>query len=181
MDPKARLLENYLVAAARLGDRRALGQLVNLRGPRLFAHAYRLLGDREEARDVVQEAWIDIARGLKGLREEAAFPAWATRIVSRKVARLIKGKIATREAMQELAAEDTEPLADLPEQALKAASVRAAIAGLPAEQSATIALFYLEDMSVAEVAIALDIPPGTVKTRLMHARRKLRETLKGEV
>ena len=55
-----------------------------------------------------------------------------------------------------------------------------AIAALPPDQQAAVALFYLEEMSVAEVAVALDVPAGTVKTRLMHARRSLRETLQGE-
>jgi RNA polymerase sigma-70 factor (ECF subfamily) len=59
-------------------------------------------------------------------------------------------------------------------------AVRRAIRTLPAEQQAAIALFYLEDMSIAEVAVALDVPAGTVKTRLMHARRKLRDALEGE-
>ena len=58
--------------------------------------------------------------------------------------------------------------------------MRRAIRTLPPEQQAAIALFYLEDMSVAEVAVALDVPAGTVKTRLMHARRKLRGALEGE-
>ena len=51
--------------------------------------------------------------------------------------------------------------------------LRTAIAELPPEQRSAIALFYFEEMSVAEVAVALDVPAGTVKTRLMHARRKL--------
>ena len=175
---KARALETYLVASVRLGDRQAVAQLVLLRGPRLYSHAMRLLGQADEARDVVQEAWIDILRGLKGLREEAAFPAWATRIVSRKAARLIARKQADRQTTAALAAEPAPP-AQPNAQDLEAHDlVRLAITGLPAGQSAAIALFYLEDMSVAEVATALDIPPGTVKTRLMHARRKLRETLK---
>ena len=55
--------------------------------------------------------------------------------------------------------------------------MRAAIAALPPAQAATVALFYLEDLSVAEVATALDVPVGTVKTRLMHARTKLRALL----
>jgi RNA polymerase sigma factor (sigma-70 family) len=51
---------------------------------------------------------------------------------------------------------------------------------LPPEQRSALALFHLEEMSVAEVAVALDVPLGTVKTRLLHARRKLREALEGE-
>ena len=55
-----------------------------------------------------------------------------------------------------------------------------AIQSLPHDQRATIALFYLEELSVAEVAVALDVPAGTVKTRLMHARHKLRAIIEGE-
>ena len=60
------------------------------------------------------------------------------------------------------------------------AVLQSAIRMLPAEQQAAIALFYLEEMSVAEVAVALDVPAGTVKTRLMHARRKLRGAFEGD-
>ena len=74
-------------------------------------------------------------------------------------------------------------LAEVPEEqpaagdGIDRASLRKAIAALPPDQKSAIALFYLEEMSVAEVAVALNVPAGTVKTRLMHARRKLREAL----
>lgn len=58
--------------------------------------------------------------------------------------------------------------------------VARAVAELPPDQRAAVALFYLEDLRVAEIAAALDVPAGTVKTRLMHARRKLRAALEGE-
>ena len=51
------------------------------------------------------------------------------------------------------------------------------MARLPSEQKSALGLFYLDEMSVAEIAVALDVPPGTVKTRLMHARRKLRRQI----
>jgi len=57
------------------------------------------------------------------------------------------------------------------------ASLSAALATLPAEQRAAVALFYLEDLSVADMAVALGVPAGTVKTRLMAAREKLRLAL----
>ena len=54
-----------------------------------------------------------------------------------------------------------------------------AIAALPPQQRAAIALHYKEDLSIAEIAAVLEVPTGTVKTRLMHARRKLRDALEG--
>lgn len=63
---------------------------------------------------------------------------------------------------------------------LDAETVRAAMAQLPPKQRAALGLFYLEGLRVAEIAIALDTAPGTIKTRLMHARRNLRAQLEGE-
>jgi RNA polymerase sigma-70 factor (ECF subfamily) len=180
MIDRRKALEGYLVASARLGDRRAQGQLVELFGPRLLSHATRLLGEREGARDVVQEAWMEILRGLHGLRDEAAFLPWALRIVSRRVAREISRRQKARRRDEALKAQPDEPPGGDPALTIDAGRVVAAIAALSPAQSATMALFYLEEMSVAEVATALDVPVGTVKTRLMHARAKLRDMLEGE-
>lgn len=177
---KEKALEGYLVAAARLGDRGALERLVALRSPRMMAHAVRLLGEVEGARDVVQEAWVEIMRGLGGLRDVRAFQPWALRIVSRRVARVIGGRVRERRLAAEYAQEAERVAEPMGEGAVDGARVRAALDALPREQAATVALFYLAEMSVAEVAMAMDVPVGTVKTRLMHARSKLRALLEGE-
>lgn len=177
MRQKERAFENYLVAAARTGDARALSQLAAFRGPRLVAHAARLLGDTEVARDMVQEAWIEIIRGLPRLRDDTAFLPWALRIVSRRVSREIARRQRGRKLAEAVAAETAPSLPVAGPEEAEAARVHAAIASLPPAQAATVALFYLEDLGVAEVATALDVPVGTVKTRLMHARSKLRALL----
>jgi RNA polymerase sigma-70 factor (ECF subfamily) len=171
-----RALDAYLAAAARTGDHKALALLFKRWNPRLTAHAWRLLGDREQAGDAVQEAWVEIVRGLVRLADTDAFAAWAYRITSRRCAKAINRAVRDRrtaEALQidEAAAAPQEP---------HTARLRQAIDALPLDQRAAIALFYLEDMSVAEVAVALAVPAGTVKTRLMHARHKLRAALEGD-
>ncbi len=175
---RERALMAYLAASARLGDRRAAGQLVALAAPRLAAHARRLLGEAEAARDVLQAAWEDIFRGLPALRDDRLFLAWALSIVSRRVSREIGRRQKERRLAADWAAEAEESVEALTGTADEAA-VRKALGALSPEQRATVALFYLEDMSVAEVAAATDVPPGTVKTRLMHARDKLRALLEG--
>ncbi|WP_298297523.1 RNA polymerase sigma factor [uncultured Litoreibacter sp.] len=180
MTRKSRSLEHYLVAAAQLGERPAMEQLVALRGPRLQVHATRLLGDPEEARDAVQDAWVAIFKGLSGLQDTQAFPAWATRIVTRRCAAVIKRKQGDRALSAALLAEREDAAPETGPDAVRAAHVRRAIASLPPDQAATVALFYLDDMGVAEVSVAMDVPVGTVKRRLMLARDKLRTTLKGE-
>ncbi|MFN3955494.1 MAG: RNA polymerase sigma factor [Pararhodobacter sp.] len=171
---KARALGAYHVAGARLGDAGDFAALVALFDARLRAHARRLCDDAETARDIAQEAWLTISRSLGALRDDHAFLAWALRITTRIAARDLGRRIRQREAVQgfgESLADDPVPEGD---------ALRAAIATLPAHQRAALALFYLEEMSVAEVAVALDIPSGTVKTRLMHARNRLRAQLEGQ-
>lgn len=177
-------LSAYLVAAARGGDQMAMSRLVDLHGGRLIAHATRLLGEPDGARDCVQDAWIEVLRGLNGLRDDTVFLPWALRIVTRRVSRDIKRRQRDRALSRELTVEmdvlgpesGPEPGSDTAD----ASAVRRALAHLSPDHQACIALFYLEDMRVAEVAIALDVPVGTVKTRLMHAREKLRAVLKGQ-
>lgn len=105
MTAKDRALDAWLVARARSGDQRAMAQLVALRGPRLLVHATRLLGEREAARDVVQEAWVEILRGLKGLRDGGVFLPWSLRFVSRRVAREIRRRQRGRRLAEAVRAE----------------------------------------------------------------------------
>lgn len=176
---KSRALDEYLVASARAGGRGGFEMLVKRWQPRLVAHAWRLLGgDREAVRDAVQEAWAEIVLGLHRLRDVRAFPAWAYRIVTRRCARQIGQAVRQRQLAADMVL-DEQVVPDLGAGADRD-RLRRAIRALPTDQRAAVALFYLEDLSIAEVAVALDVPAGTVKTRLMHARRKLRAALEGD-
>ncbi|WP_071795693.1 RNA polymerase sigma factor [Natronohydrobacter thiooxidans] len=170
---KLRALLALHVAGARMGRSRDFRALVELAGPRLFAHARRLADDADTARDLVQEAWAAITGSLPALRDDRAFLPWALAIVTRAAAREVARRVRARETAKELSRAADAPGADPPD-------LRAAIAELPAGQRAVLALFYLEGLTVAEVATALAIPPGTVKTRLMHARSRLRVLMTGE-
>ena len=177
----SRVLDEYLLAAIRAGDRKAFELLARRWQKKLLAHAWRLLGgDSEAARDAVQEGWVEIVRGLSRLRDDRAFPAWAYRIVSRRCARQIDAAIRQRKLAAEVEVEVEGSGEPSQEAGAEQHRLRRAIRALPAEQRAAIALFHFEEMSVAEVAVALDVPAGTVKTRLMHARRKLRDALGGD-
>lgn len=177
----SRVLDEYLVLAAGQGDRKAFEHLARRWDRRLVAHAWRLTGDRDVARDAAQAAWVQIARGLSSLKDEAAFPAWAYRIVSRRCARIIAGRVRDR-ALDLAVASEPEFASDTPDAGDPTGQRRlhVAIARLPAAQRAAIALFHFEELSIAEVAVALDVPAGTIKTRLMHARRTLRAALEGD-
>ena len=174
----SRVLDEYLLASIRAGDPKAFELLARRWQKKLLAHAWRLLGgDVEGARDAVQEGWVETVNGLARLRDDRAFPAWAFRIVSRRCARQIGAAVRERQLAADSAI--TEEVQQFPEAAADEDRLRAAVRALPTDQRAAIALFHFEDMSIAEVAVALDVPAGTVKTRMMHARRKLRVALEG--
>jgi RNA polymerase sigma factor (sigma-70 family) len=176
-----RRIDEYLVACARLGDRLAFGRLAARWQKKLLVHAWRLLRDEPMAQDAVQEAWVEIVRGLSSLQDTAAFPAWAYRIATRRCARTIGRVRRGRRLDAALAAEVEVEMAGAGNGvAGDVELVRREVRRLPAGQQAAVALFYLEELSVGEVAVALDVPVGTVKTRLMHARLKLREAIMGD-
>lgn len=179
---KERAFDAYLAASARLGDRKALGQLAERWHPKLLAHAWRLTGEGELAADVTQEAWMQIMQGISRLNDTDAFAAWAFQIVTRRCAHRIKRRQRHRAGNAALAREpDARPdevsgnenRADLD-------IIRTAMSELPSDQRAALGLFYLEGLRIAEIAVALNTAPGTIKTRLMHARNKLRAHLNGD-
>ncbi|RKR03954.1 RNA polymerase sigma factor [Maricaulis maris] len=180
---RKRVLSEFLIVSAHAGDRRALDRLCQLWHGDLLRHAARLIGEAEAARDIMQEAWCDILRGLRRLREPAAFPAWAYRIVARKCAAEIRGRQTDRRTADglraELAGAAIDGIADAERQADQGA-IRLAMADLPAEQHLALALYHQDGLSVAEIAVITDTAAGTVKTRLMHARRKLAAALNPE-
>ncbi|MEZ5888467.1 MAG: sigma-70 family RNA polymerase sigma factor [Paracoccaceae bacterium] len=177
-DPgKERLRDALDLAAWRGGERTAFADLVRRRSPRLYAHARRLTDDAETARDILQEAWAEIWRGIVGLRDDLAFLPWAYAITTRAAARALRRRQAGRALAADLAV--LAPRATPPVQT-EAAHVNGILARLPASDRALLALAVLDGLSVGELAQALHIPVGTVKSRLHTARTRLRALLEGE-
>lgn len=179
---KEKALDAYLAASARVGDRDALDKLAERWHRKLLAYSHRLTGEAELAADVAQDAWGEIIRGIAGLDDAAAFPAWAFRIVSRRCAKAISKRQRRRAGTAALSREDAPKGDDHfgHENRAELDIVSRAMNELSTDHRAALALFYVEGLRIAEIAVALEIAPGTVKTRLMHARNKLRAQLEGE-
>jgi RNA polymerase sigma-70 factor (ECF subfamily) len=176
--PTGRALDEYLVSLCQAGSREALDGLARRWTPRLLRYAARVLGgsdSAEAARDVVQETWIGVIRGLRGLRDPAQFPAWIYGIATRKCADAIRAN-TRRRRFDALAGDQSARLVESPT-AEQQIDVATAIRGLPPIHRAAVHLFYREELSVEEVASVLGIPAGTVKSRLHHARDALRRQL----
>jgi len=166
--------DELLVLQSQGGDEAALQALIGRWQPRLGRLASRLTGEREAARDVVQEAWLAIVRGLHRLEDPAQFRAWAYRIVRHKCVDWTRRRVTQRKATHAATARaDAAP----PRPSDEIARLRAAMARLPQEQRAILALRYVDDLSLDEIARVFGIPRGTVKSRLYHARQRLKNVL----
>jgi RNA polymerase sigma-70 factor (ECF subfamily) len=166
------VLDEYLVVQCQLGDSGAFRRLVERWHPRLLRRAHHLTQDDEAARDVAQEAWMAVVRGLSSLRDPAHFGAWALRIVANKsrdwVRREQARRSAARRAEVSVLQDAGTEVADVRQR------LRAGLDELAPNQRLVLKWFYLEERSVGEIADKLSVPAGTVKSRLFHARNALR-------
>lgn len=125
------------------------------------------LGHRDELDDLVQETFLRAWRGWDGFDGRASRSTWLVRIAIHAATDYLRRK------RPEANAAEVERAAAPPVDGVAKTAVRDALLALSTELRATVVLFYFEEMSVAEVAAVLDVPVGTVKSRLAAAREKL--------
>lgn len=175
------ILSELLVLRCRRGDAEAWRQLVRHFERRLLYYLRRLLNDERDAWDVLQQTWLEAFRNLKSLRDPRALRPWLYRISHRRAIthRRRGGKteqcgVAQPPELDQLpAARDVhdEWRIDTAEQ------IHHALGRLSLPHREVLTLFFLEEMPVEEIAQALDIPAGTVKSRLHYAKLELRQVL----
>jgi RNA polymerase sigma-70 factor (ECF subfamily) len=172
-----------LVDRARAGDVDAFATLVGGRQEAMTRLAYAIVGNRPDADDALQEALVAIWRGLPGLRDGDRFDAWADRILVNSCRLVLRrrGRRTIREVQPidgldgAVAARthDEDGVADRD-------AFRRAFDSLDVPARVLIVLHHLEDRTAAEIATVLEIPAGTVKSRLFTARRALEQALDRE-
>ena len=166
-----------LVLRCQQGDAGAFDELVGRWQERLWRHAWRLTGSRDAAWDAIQEAWITVCRDIRGLRDPAAFPSWAYRITSNRCHDWIRKESRQRRTDRAYAEQADRVENETRGARHRSADLEEALARLPGRDRAILSLRYEEEFDVAEIAKILQIPPGTVKSRLYYARERLRHYL----
>ena len=179
MKTTKKIYDGLLVLEYLAGNNQSLSMLVKRHHIRLCSHSYRYTMDIEASKDIVQDAWKTMINKLHTLNDPNSFGSWATKIVTRKSldhiskAKRIRGQMEeySREAWVAETRGDRESEID---QLLKA------IKELPDDQQKVLRLFYLEEYSLKEIGDILEISIGTAKSRLFHAREKLKKIIKTE-
>jgi RNA polymerase sigma-70 factor, ECF subfamily len=161
--------EDRLLDRLRRGDESSFRELYRLHTPRLFAIALRLLSRRADAEDAVQETWLRAVRGLAGFRGESSFQTWLTGIGVRCALELLRKRGPADHGSPEASVESSPHLA---------LDLGRAIAALPDGYRTVLLLHDVEGRTHEEIALLLDLEPGTSKSQLFHARRALRARLR---
>lgn len=181
--------DEELVKQVRQGDRAAFRALVEKYQRRMYAVAYGLLGNREDALDAVQNAFIKMHRSLGKFKGEASFYTWLYRITVNSAIDLGRkqGRRDEVEFREELEPDEEKgefpisPSTENPaEQVMRkelGEQIEEAIKQLPDEQRAAIVLREVEGLSYKEIARVMKCSEGTVMSRLHYGRKKLQEIL----
>jgi RNA polymerase sigma-70 factor (ECF subfamily) len=153
------------------GDVDAFGQIVRRYQAEALAHAQAIVGNREDARDAVQDAFLDAYRGLKGFVGGRFYP-WFYAILRHRCLKLLDRR---RRLPVNLAACDPGVHGEADDATSR--QVREALACLDADDRELLTLRHLDGLKYQELADRLSVPLGTVMSRLFRARRRLRDEL----
>jgi RNA polymerase sigma-70 factor (ECF subfamily) len=171
------IVEDRLAVRCRAGDTQAFNEIVSRYQLRLFRFAYRLLRDRNEAEDAVQETFVRAYRALPAYRPSGYFSSWIYSIALNECRRRMRG-------FRPAFSLDLAPAArNAPDPQLSVLNrernrhLREAIDALPEHYRLVMILFYFEEMSVEEVSRALKLSISAVKVRLHRARERLAKRL----
>jgi RNA polymerase sigma factor (sigma-70 family) len=174
------IYDELLVLRCQDGEAQALVELVERWRPKLMRLAMRLTGLPDAAEEVVQASWLAILRGVNRLDDPARFRRWAYRIATNKCADWVRERQRDRKSILPLTQEPIDPTESSEVAADEAATLAHALKQLPQDHKTILAMCYLDEMTLTEIADVLELPLGTVKSRLHYARQKLKAILEGE-
>ena len=167
------ILCELLVLRCQRGDTRAADELVALFEKPLLYYLRRMVGSEADAWDLVQDTWVPVFRALPKLRDARALPAYPTAPLVTTPWRTC----ATRDVNLRLDAAVESALTKTAHGPVftweDATAVHAGLDKLSLPHREALTLFFLQDLTIEEIASVLAIPPGTVKSRLHHAKKAL--------
>jgi RNA polymerase sigma-70 factor, ECF subfamily len=169
--------ERRVVAAAVAGDASAFEMIVRRYDEGLRVLAWHLLGDRDLMDDALQDAYVKAFVGLRQFRGEAALGTWLYRIVYTTCLTCLRRRRPQLSWDDDLDLGSQASIDELDDLVACRCDIGTALESLPPELCATVLLTYREGFSYEETGEALDIPPGTVGSRLNRARKLLRQAL----
>lgn len=169
--------ESWWVLQAQSGNREALDELFKSVQEPLFRYIASVVHETQIAEDILQEVFIRIYRKLRWLREPSAFRAWSYQIATREAFRYLKREKSWNEQVRDEGVLNVVPAGEPVYSKELIDRLPELVQDLSPASRAVIVLYYLHEMSLGETAAVLDIPVGTVKSRLAYGLERLRRRL----
>lgn len=171
------------------GDQDAFAEIVEIYSNSIYQLGYRMLGNRHEAEDIAQEAFIRAYVNIKSFNQDLKFSTWLFRIATNLCIDRMRKKKPDYYLDAEVSGTDgltmysqlasNSPLPEMELESLELQeSVQKEILKLPEKYRSVIVLKYIEELSLNEISEILDLPLGTVKTRIHRGREALRQQLR---
>jgi RNA polymerase sigma-70 factor, ECF subfamily len=176
---QAVLLELFVLRCKR-GEKQAFDELISQWEGRLFYYVRRLVASEEDAWDVLQQTWLKVFKGIKSLDDPLRLPTWLYQIARRTVASHWRGHYREQAQLEENADLNQVAETDQDWHFEDAEHVHRALGRISPTHREVLTLCFLEDLDLEQMAEVLDIPLGTVKSRLCYAKRALRAVLERE-
>ena len=167
-DLKQQSYIEWLVIRSKLGEQSAFNSLIKHWEQRYYLYALNRLNDPAAAQDVTQECLLSISRSISKLSDPAAFPKWSFRILERRCIDWIRKAVRERKLIEQ---HENLPEIGISDDTETQLNVEQLLRQLDSRLSSILRLYYLEGLSVGEIAEISDVPPGTVKSRLFYARK----------
>jgi len=178
---KESVYDQLLVLRCQKGDTQALEELVERWEPRLFYYVRRLVEQEADAWDVLQKTWLKVMRGISQLRDAQSLAAWMYTLARRTAIdhgrqRWDNHLSLTALDMTDEPSNETDPTLSFE----NAEAVHSALERLSMPHREVLTLFFLQDLSIDQIADVIGVPAGTVKSRLYYARRALGKAMGAE-
>jgi RNA polymerase sigma-70 factor (ECF subfamily) len=177
---KDAVARELLALRCRRGDRAALEELIRTWERRLLYFVRRLVRDEADAWDVLQKTWVRVLNGIGSLSDPRSLVPWLYRVARNTALSHVRSREPPHESLADYPDACAGDPAGGPPEFEDAEQVHRGLLALSLPHREVLTLFFLEDLSVEEVAAVLGVPPGTVKSRLHYAKRALRKAIEGE-
>ena len=176
MDTANRTRDEWLTLRCQSGEAGAFEDLLAVMERPLLYYATKLLGSDEIALDVLQDVWVRVFRNIRRLKDPGSLRPWLYRLTHGIAVDRIRVS-ASRERAEDVHAEGFQEEDEPSFSRDDAGAIHAALGQLELKHREVLTLHFLEDFSIAEIAAVVDCPEGTVKSRIYHAKKEMKEIL----
>jgi RNA polymerase sigma-70 factor (ECF subfamily) len=177
-DRPNRTQDEWIALRCQAGDKTGFEDLVAIMERPLLYYATKLTGNAETALDVLQDVWVKVFRGIRGIKNPASLRPWLYQVTHGLAVDRIRRHVSTEKA-EEVYVAGFHEATDVSFTGDDVAAIHEALNYLEPKHREVLVLYFLEDLSLAEIAAVVGCSEGTVKSRLYYAKRTMKEILAG--